>query len=577
MRKSLVTLLVAVMIPGMGLAIDPPHDGISCADCHSMHATSPGIPLGNPMYTTINNLCTSCHKSGGTAIEVSTHASPPTKYDMVMDCTACHDPHKQPTVGAKFLREIRVRTPNNGLQDVDLSYPYASPGSPWNGLCQTCHNSTAKHDRDGAGDMTHGSPGTGACLGCHPHLNQDGYGFQGAGGDDCMLCHVDPKNGRRAVVDDFSQNSHHVGNGRSMGGSLTNFDCVVCHAEGSVQAGEVKADGPHMDGVIDLRNADDTSSTFQFDVDSVVNWDASDTIWLQETRGDLDPFCLTCHDADGALIVANEGYGDPTASALNPFGDGTITNPYDQLDRTRVINVDDQVTSYGGDLDKSSEPRGQDGIPDPIDGIYSRHAVRDRSVSIYGTTVMGGWVNGWDDTKVMSCADCHTSDGANRDAGNAHGSDSEYLLKDASGGATEGTYSGQSYICYRCHGYSSYSDTNHTGNGSDWVDTTDQVGSNRASNEGNALGMACGNCHGGYGFGTIHGTSQTFSQGGGGTREAYRFTNGASLRFYDTGNSWTDSSSTCYTLGKGQNDQFGSCLKHNRGTGHTVPSRPLTY
>ena len=66
----------------------------------------------------------------------------------------------------------------------------------------------------------------------------------------------------------------------------------------------------------------------------------------------------------------------------------------------------------------------------------------------------------WADRSVMGCADCHTSDGGNQPAnldvpagtyGNAHGSSSEYLLKDVAGGAAEGSYTGLNYVCYRCH------------------------------------------------------------------------------------------------------------------------------
>jgi hypothetical protein len=204
----------------------------------------------------------------------------------------------------------------------------------------------------------------------------------------------------------------------------------------------------------------------------------------------------------------------------------------------------------------------------------------------------------------MGCADCHTVDGANTTAGNAHGSDSEYLLKDGEGLARLGRLSpgaGEgSYTCLACHEASHYDDSSNTHTGSSSNDYADTVGvtntlpdlAERVADDSNLYGSACLNCHGGIldntgteEFGTIHGTSQIFdirdSKGAVvGTRMAYRFTNGNSLRFYDP-NGWTASSATCFTLDRNEDDDFGGCIKHGGGQGFTKPaalnSRPLSY
>lgn len=100
------------------------------------------------------------------------------------------------------------------------------------------------------------------------------------------------------------------------------------------------------------------------------------------------------------------------------------------------------------------------------------------------------------------------------------------------------------------------------------------------------FGIACMNCHGGApgnndgtnGYGWIHGTNQVFNKGAGGlggTRNAYRFTNGGALRFYDPG-TWITTSATCYTLGTA--DSWSACTNHSGGRGHTRSfTRPLTY
>jgi len=372
---------------------------------------------------------------------------------------------------------------------------------------------------------------------------------------------------------------------------------------------------------VDLRDADnpavgnglnpnDAGSVFKYDKSAMpaaaANWGSADATWAAETAANLDPFCLTCHDVDGASVAWQ--LGDTGASAGNPFADAAIANEYDQYDRGAVVDVASMMSVTDGiDRDQAGELRGPDGIPDPPNGIYSRHAIRGQSQSIYSTyTGLGGTDSSmydylfggstramvqtgasdaqgplWNDTSVMGCADCHTTDGANGDAGNAHGADSEYLLKDAAGGATEGTYAGTSYVCWRCHASAMYfGGTGHTGNAGDYQDKTALLGTARVSDGkgSNRFGIACINCHGGGEFGGIHGTSTTFAtgeDGGAGTRQAYRFTNGASLRFYDP-LGWTGTGATCFTLSTA--DAWGGCTQHNRGTSRTkLFSRPLSY
>jgi hypothetical protein len=331
---------------------------------------------------------------------------------------------------------------------------------------------------------------------------------------------------------------------------------------------------------------------------------------------------------------------------MNPFKDTTVTNDYDQVDRTRVTNVASRVhetarTGTGGtwastDRDITTQPgtsppnRTLDTRKDPPYGVFARHAIRGLSVSVYGATnatwdTTTYWAKTWARSNtVMGCADCHTVDGVNGTAGNAHGANSEYLLKDASGGATEGTLTGGSYVCYICHVAGRYDDAAlHTsGNAQDFQDYTGSTGAARkplSVSGGNIYGYACGNCHGGGaptkagatlpvgvtvadgglpdgtatgpigGYGTIHGTSQVIGigQNGGAAntayRSTYRFLNGNSMRYYDPGN-WTSNATArgCYTLDT-SGDQWGGCNKHGAGTGITtrnltpVMQRPLKY
>jgi hypothetical protein len=105
---------------------------------------------------------------------------------------------------------------------------------------------------------------------------------------------------RRQVVGaggDFATNpsitSHHVS------GTLdpSPAQCTVCHEQSL-----------HMGGVVRLRHAD-TGTRIDYD---------------PAATSSLEPFCLSCHDSDGALFTM------ATTSAMSPFDDGSAlgTMPY---------------------------------------------------------------------------------------------------------------------------------------------------------------------------------------------------------------------------------------------------------
>ena len=649
-----------------------------------------------------SRLCLDCH-------DLPTHSSQSTstRYGTwAMACNDCHTPHGTTNI---FLLREEIRTPNSGTLEVrfekaqddpgagavqdstalgDASYANedadTNPGTaPAHGPCQACHTKTQSGGTErwrntlaGGNNDNHydfGRP-TQACTNCHGH----GVGFSGAGGGSCSGCHFGSGSqavqaGRRDVEIDFGKRSHHVGTpGGTMNGVLTDFDCVVCHAEGRVNAqGETETiadfhndndcSGSHCIDLKDVDNWNDAAAdptanpVFRYDKQRLIDklsggtpgttpgaWGSGDADWEDETSERLDPFCLTCHDFDGATASRNEDNtvdtcGTPT-DGLNPFCDGTITNEYDQYDRTRVTDIASRAaeawrigpaapTGYSATLrDQAGEPRYDetptgDTISDPPLGIYSRHAIRgvamstvvpgdsgfSGAASVYanatdanGDIPTSRWVQTnftWEDNSVMGCADCHTVDGANHTDGNAHGSNSEYLLKDADGLATIGTFAGKTYNCYRCHSptyydYGATTETRHTDNSSDWVDTAGNDAPNRSASDGNIFGIACMNCHGGVEsgiqsapvgpeFGTIHGTTQTYGigeNGDSGTRLAYRFMNGNSLRYYDP-NSWTNTTISCYTIDSNEEDSFGACSQHSKSpkTFTKLVQRDLKY
>ncbi len=529
--------------------------------------------------------------------------------------------------------------------------------------CLSCHSNTSGGPQPIPPHQTTDT----ACGGCHGNaytwtgtsgtvdraLHMNGKVDGGGGGPNCLGCHNSAKGSRRAVDVDFADGgspfrSHHVGSGttNTFKGTLDNYDCVACHMEGQIvtAASADCASGPfpttctnptyHNNKKIDLRDvdvvapaADGAGTAFVYDKDAVAaaagaaaNWNTGNATWRSETSTHLDPFCLNCHDTDGASKISTFGGTGQTAS--NPFADTTITNNYDQLTRSGPVDIKGMVA----------------GSPPPR-GTYSRHAIRGQAPSRYtvykaitgqtcsynsgkGVTSVpcktmfeltnslgplfktltsdAGIVEYWNDTSQMGCADCHASDGANGTAGNAHGSTSEYLLKSADGLASQGTEANGLYICVKCHNNGKKS--SHSGSTSNYAESVGLVGSARL-NKTNAsiFGITCINCHGGapgngetpvpqVGLGRIHGTSQTFytvTSTGPVTRSAYRFTNGGALRYFAPGNlndvmADDASGKSCYTLGAG--DSWSNCAQHGSGASgwyqrynSTSNARPLSY
>ena len=288
-RTSLVglALLLALAVAPPVAAMGPPHDeasGIGCMDCHSQHGSGGVVPRGVDQET----VCRTCHNPTGQAASMPNVAN-----HEAVDCGSCHDVHEVSVTTDTHPGGITA--PNLSLvrDDVALYVPGAlepavfqqSPAHqafddaepPWNGICQACHVDTDFHTNNASAE--HGHNIDIDCLGCHTHSG----GFEAAGG--CIDCHAVAQGPRRQVADtggDFDTTSHHVGV------ALDDSHCVACHYMGD-----------HQGGVVRLKDPDAGWSTIH-------DWDPA-------APEGVEPFCLGCHDADGALALT-----DP----LDPFGDG---------------------------------------------------------------------------------------------------------------------------------------------------------------------------------------------------------------------------------------------------------------
>jgi len=340
MRGYIVALAaagVALFLSFDARALDAPHDvanpttseAMLCAHCHTLH--------GSTYPTILGQVCQSCHVTGGPAegpggqYVVQTHSSRfiDNSYgDWEVDCWGCHDPHTQwqerdfgATRGV-FLR----RYLNAQIKEVDpnCTDPYCAPLSTLrtesgtdiqfdaastpakdfvdndaesiDDICRTCHLNTTNHNKSGAPFHTDYGTDTqplGNCTACHSHAN----GFAVAGGGGCTGCHsslqgtkATPGNYRRQVVGtggDFSRASHHVTDGTATE-IVADSDCQVCHKQDNHQ------NNTPPDQVL-LYDVDDPTGVTDYTYNG--------------TGASIEPFCLSCHDANAA-------------NGSTPFSDG---------------------------------------------------------------------------------------------------------------------------------------------------------------------------------------------------------------------------------------------------------------
>jgi hypothetical protein len=237
-------------------------------------------------------LCIDCHD-----LPLHSSQSISTQYQNWQTvCLDCHTPHSTRNL---YLIKEAIDTPNGGARTVRLystagdapnSYANSTAGPATAGVCQVCHTQTknpatlaARWTSSGASDTTHYlSPATRNCASCHVHK----IGFSPSCG-----CHAAPVGSRRQVLGpggDFDKPSHHVVNyANSADELITMADCLVCHDMAA-----------HMAGMVRLRNKDDAGQIITYQ---------------SGTPASLEPFCLSCHDTNGATTEPNP---------LTPFSDG---------------------------------------------------------------------------------------------------------------------------------------------------------------------------------------------------------------------------------------------------------------
>ncbi len=164
-------------------------------------------------------------------------------------CWDCHDPHGDSNI---YMVQDKVATETDGTFGIPLTrrdvtftrkqngQDYAKSSSPFDGICNVCHEEAGQHYRFDYGD---GHNGGRVCTTCHEHRFSDSHA---SGQDcnechenkpiprhtafgqprDCTKCHLGVLNNRMDIMGQFNSDSHHI-----QGVTITNRHCYACHWE----------------------------------------------------------------------------------------------------------------------------------------------------------------------------------------------------------------------------------------------------------------------------------------------------------------------------------------------------------
>ena len=248
------------------------------------------------------------------------------------------------------------------------------------------------------------------CYSCHVNSTTGEVS-----GGSCQLCHNQPQGSRRQIVEaggDFALPNHHVN------GIVQDTDCTRCHEVGA-----------HTSGTVNLKHPD-TGATISFTTNSA-----------------LEPFCLACHDADGA------GGQAPFSDNVTP----PVIDPTAWAAAAHKVAANAPQTCYGS-CHQNGHASGLDNLLNPWTGSPGTNDVNQEEGFCYAchgangpaaTNIQAEFSQAYQHNispadpggEFMECTTCH----------NPHLANSTNKLADPDSGATTIWTGTQEDFCLTCH------------------------------------------------------------------------------------------------------------------------------
>ena len=199
----------------------------------------------------------------------------------------------------------------------------------------------------------------------------------------CAACHSIATGSRRQIVGaggDFDRTSHHVidySNGNNE--IVSDADCLVCHDLGA-----------HGSGTIRLNHKDNAGQVI---------------VYQPGNPASLEPFCLSCHDADGARTEA---------APMSPF---SSTNTLGTIPNAAGVKIKESWEKQNGHRREGLTCMGSGATGTGCHGNYDA-VMGTGTINAHGSGNVGLLANkltlpittsAWDETRYTLCLDCHNS------------------------------------------------------------------------------------------------------------------------------------------------------------------------
>jgi hypothetical protein len=350
-----------------------------------------------------------------------------------------------------------------------------------------------------------------SCSGCHPGYTCTSGNLAGCqvnkalhinGVTDanvsCIDCHTAANGTRRAIVPEFVNTWSHKRSATSSG-TVSKYDCAVCHMEGDVATGDKNATW-HQNGLIDLRDPDTGQHI------KAVSWGGTGAGGYTATAVDMQFVsfirdlssnqleaaiaatminqCLKCHDSNGAASTLAQVPAGQGGTASKPFGT-TIGSTSNYTGAGVTANG-----TAGGVTDVNASFATTNSSYHPVRGKQNNAFVSNSrmnapwnalSTSVRIATASAGSTTTWG--FLVSCWDCHSPLGA-------RGVQTRSVTAHGSPTTLRQNYwaSASLNLCTSCHNVQAGNGSNH-GAGSAWA-------SGGSSTPGANSKTACYRCHG---------------------------------------------------------------------------------
>ncbi len=303
---------------------------------------------------------------------------------VIAECMKCHSSTLNPLLtngsgsNGKHIRHVS----EIGLSCTRCHLNYKNNSNHMNGKLDTPDSSILIVFFDSVNPsgqwINDSGPKTGSCAttSCHGPDTLEWYGRAGWTLPDCYLCHSAPTATRRQIMGnngDFSLNSsiesHHVTGVNDPASS----QCLVCHDLSH-----------HTAGTVILKNTDTNQSI------------------IYTSPASLEPFCLSCHDSDGAN------------GNMSPFNDGSTlgTEPY-----SAGVRIKENWYKTFGHRQAGLTCLGNGSPGTGCHGNYNA-TTESGSINAHGSGNAGLLSNKftlpittslWDESRYRLCLDCHSN------------------------------------------------------------------------------------------------------------------------------------------------------------------------